>query len=388
LLEKIYRDAGYNVGACTTEGVTHNGALIWKGDASWGYGAWRAAECPHVDVLILETGRGGIVRYGIGFKKCQVGIVTNLYEDHLGFDGIDTLEQMAAVKSSVAKRVDRRGFLVLNADDDFVRRMAGATQATPIYFTEGNDCEQFKRVFFLRKDCIHKKIDEKEELVVNVKEMPITYGGLLRYNIANVMAVLAAIEGTQELLPINKENARKTLKEFGVNPSDNFNRFCMLTFRGERVILNYSKNPESYRRDLEVIQKIKECEKFRYVVGVLTAPGDRQEKYYNEISELVAPVCDYFFVQPPKQKYLRGKKGEEIVRQLSTSIPKDKIISISQGGLPEVIELSKKKLEGKTLFIIFYSALEADIDYWKVLKEAVYFNPLKKQANFERVIEY
>jgi cyanophycin synthetase len=370
LIERIYLDAGYNVGTCTTEGVTHNGELIWRGDASWGYGALDAAKCPNVDLLVLETGRGGIVRFGLGFRKCHVGIVTNLYEDHLGFDGINTIEEMAQVKSLIPKRTDPQGVVILNGDDNLVRQMAKKTRAAPIFFVVENDPNQFKRVFYLKKNSIYKRMDSNDEFVINVKDIPITYKGMLAHNIPNVMAALASLEGINKFLPTNKDSLEKTLTEFGNRPSDNFNRFGIVTFKGEKVILGFTKNPESCRREIEVIKRIRDFGRFVNVVGVLTAIGDRQENFYEEISALVAPVCDYFFIRPPKQKYLRGRKGEEIIRLLSSSIPREKIISDRQSSLPEVISMSKGMLAGPTLFVIFWPFAEAEIDFQEILNEA------------------
>jgi cyanophycin synthetase len=378
LIEKTLLNAGYNVGSCNTEGVNHNGVQIWKGDASWGYGVWKAARCPNVDLLVVETARGGIVRYGLGFKRCQVGVVTNVYEDHLGFDGINSLEEMAEVKSTIPQHTDIRGSIVLNGDDAFVRDMACRSRAAPIYFVLRNDYKKFDRVFYLKDSCIFKKNkNEDESCVMDIKDIPITFGGKLNFNIANVMAALAAVEGIQRFVPIKIKSIKKTLKEFGNSPFDNMNRFCMVTFKGESVVLSYSKNPESYRNDIEVIKRIMINGNFENSVGVLTGPGNRKEKYYKEISEIVAPVCDYFFIRPPKQQYLRCRNGEEIVKLFSESIPGDKILSEKQSSLSEVISLSKEKLEGRTLFIVFYAALEADIDYLDVINDSIYHSQMQ-----------
>ena len=370
LMEKILRDAGYVVGACTTEGVTHDGHLVWAQDAGGVYGALKAAQCPKVDVLVLEAARGGMLQYGLGFSKCQVGIVTNVYEDHLGFDGVNTLEQMARVKALVARRVEKKGVVVLNAEDAHVRRMAITSPAAPIYFTTGNDDKRFENLFFRRGNRIYKRTGRTETVVINATDVAVTHGGLLTYNIANVMAALAGIEGLQQRLPVKAEHIRKSLMVFGAEAKDNFNRFCMLTFRRERVILNYSKNPESCRRDMEAIQRIKENEKFNHVVGILSGVGNRQEKYFQEMSTIAAATCDYFFVRPPKPKYLRGRTGEEIVRLVASCIPEDRIFSRCQSGLPEVIQLSRKKLAGKILFVVFYIILEEKINFFEIVKEA------------------
>jgi len=375
LIERIFRDAGYNVGACTTEAVTHNGAVIWAGDGSWSYGAWRAAQCPNLDLLVLETARGGLIKYGPGFRQCNVGVVTNVYEDHLGFDGINTLEEMAEVKSLIPRHTYSKGFIVLNGDDDLVRRMVQKTWAAPIYFVTEKSPDQFERVFFTRGNFIYKRITGREEAVIDVRELSVTYGGLLNFNIPNVMAALAAVEGIKKLLPLDDDSVKKTLQEFGSEPLDNIKRFSVVTYKGEWVVLGYSKNPESFRRDIEVIKTIEDRGGFRYVVGVLSAIGNREEKYYREISELVAPVCDYFFVRPPIYKYLRGRSGEEIVGLLSGAIPQGKILSTPQGSIAEIIAYSRERLAGKILFVAFASAWTDTIDLWEIFKEAEFQSP-------------
>jgi cyanophycin synthetase len=369
LLSRIYLNAGYNVGACCTEGVMHNGRMISERDESYALGAWRAAKCKNVDLLVLETARGGIIEYGLGFRKCQVGIVTNLYEDHLGFDGIDTLEEMAEVKSVIPQHTDSEGWIVLNGDDVLVKAMSSKSRAKPIYFVMEADYGQLERVFFLRDNCIWKKMGRNEEEVINVKDMPITLGGTQEYNIANVMAVLGAIEGMNKFISLNNDVVRKTLTEFGSSPDDNLRRFHMITYKGERVIICYAKNPECYYREIKLIRNIKDIGDFDNIVGILTSPGNRNEKYFQEISKLVASVCDVFFVRPPKPKYLRGRTGQEIVRLLSTSIPKNRILSEQSLSLPGVIALTKEKLKGKNLFVVFFASAEANIDIPQLFKE-------------------
>ena len=311
LIEKIIRNAGYHVGACTTDGVTHNGQMVWKGDASGVYGALKAARSPHIDVLVLETARGGIIKYGTGFHHCLAGIVTNVYEDHMGLDGIDSIDQMAAVKATVAERVAKNGTLVLNADNDWTRRMAGKSRAPAIYFTTGNDDGQFERLFFMRDHCIYKRINQAETFVMDARKIPITYRNMLPYNIENVLAALACLEGIQPHLPIHWDSIERTLSAFGTDPQDNFNRFCLLTFNKDHVILTRSKNPESCHRDMQIVEQLRHRGNFHHVVGIMSGVGNRQQRFHEEMSEIAASACDYFFIRPPQQKYLRGKTEEE-----------------------------------------------------------------------------
>lgn len=376
LLVRVFRKAGYNVGACTTEGVTHNEAIVTTDDESWGRGAWRAAQCPGVDVLVLETARGGLKLYGPGFRECHVGIVTNLYDDHLGFNGIHTMEEMAEVKSAIPRAVRGDGTLVLNGDDPMVRNMAGKSGARPVYFAVESDYRRFDRVFFVRDGSVWKKAGAIEEPVITIAEVPIASKGLQPYNVANVMAALAAVEGMMRFLPVHSAAVDAALREFGTDPADNPGRFHMLTLQGERVLIFYAKNPASFRLEVDIVNKVKEREGFDRVVGAIAAPGNRLPAYYHDISRTVAPVCDLVFVRPPQDKYLRGRSPQEIVRLLSSSIPQEKVIEDRDCTVSEMIALSRRRLAGRTLFVLFTALFDPGADVGQLLAQAEAHHPL------------
>lgn len=369
LLTRIYRNAGYNVGTCSTYGVTHNEKFVSKQDEAWGRGAWRAARCPNVDLLILEVARGGIARYGLGFKKCQVGVVTNVYEDHLGYEGIHTLEQMAKLKSAVPRATDKGGAIILNADDSLVRGMAGKSEAKPIYFGMIKDHREFDKVFSLKGNSIWKRIGTVEESVIDIKEIPITLYGEQNFNVANVMAVLAAVEGARKLIPVDSAVVTKTLREFGTHPHDNLGTFHIITLQGERVILCNAKNPASFRFEIEVIKKIKEKEGFDHIAGILSAAGNRNNRYYQEMSEMVSHACDLVLVSPPKDHYMRGRHPKEIVTLLSSRIPENMIVDDESFTLSQWISLSRSRLGGRILFVVFSSITYPKIDVFEKLAD-------------------
>jgi len=370
LLRRILIDAGYNVGACTTEGVTHNGTLFWKGDASWVYGILKAMRCPNIDILVLETARGGLIRYGAGFRRCQVGIVTNVYEDHLGLDGIDSLAQLVEVKAMVARRVHPNGTIVLNADNDASRRMADRTPAAPIYFTTGDDQPQYDRLFFIREHHIFKRMHRNIEYVMDIRSIATTYGGLVSYNTENALAAFACLEGIRAHFPIQRERIKRSLSDFGVNPGDNFKRFCLLTFGRDQVVLTRSKNPESCRRDMHIVEQLRRNLHFDHVVGIMSGIGNRQARFHKEMSRIAASACDYFFIRPPKVQYLRGKTPGQITRLIGAHIPDHKILSRQQCGLPEVVAMSRKMLGGRILFVVLNINIEERISFQDAVESA------------------
>ena len=365
LLTRIYRNAGYNVGACSTYGVTHNEKFVSRTDDASGLGAWRAAGCPNVDLLVLEVARGGLARWGTGFKKCQVGIVTNVYEDHLGYEGIHTLKQMAELKSAVPRATKKDGAIILNADDPLVREMAGKSKAEPIYFSMTKDHNEFDKVFYLNSSYICKKIGTVEEPVIDIKEIPITLNGERSFNIANVMAILAAVEGAKKLIPVDNAVVTRTLREFGTQPHDNLGTFHIISLQGERVILCNAKNPASFRFEIEMIKKIKGKEGFDHIAGILSAPGNRNDRYYQEMSELASHVCDLVLVTTPKDHYLRGRDPRELVALMSSKIPQSRILDDKDYTMSQWIELSRNRLGGRILFVVFSSIISAKIDVFQ-----------------------
>jgi cyanophycin synthetase len=135
MVAKISRQMGKTVGLTNTSGVYINDEKILDADASGPKSARMVLRDPTVDVAVLETARGGMLREGLAFDRCDVGIVLNVTADHLGLKGVDTLEDLAAVKSIVTEAVSRRGVSVLNGDDPLTLRMARHAGGRIAYFT-------------------------------------------------------------------------------------------------------------------------------------------------------------------------------------------------------------------------------------------------------------
>src|SRR5207245_4343127 len=123
LMAHIVKAAGHLTGFTTTDGVYINDELVLKGDCSGPSSAQIVLKDSSVEFAVLETARGGILRSGLGYDQCDAAIVTNVASDHLGLDGIDTVEKLARVKSVVPESVCPEGYAILNADDDLVYAM-------------------------------------------------------------------------------------------------------------------------------------------------------------------------------------------------------------------------------------------------------------------------
>jgi cyanophycin synthetase len=370
LLYRIYRAAGYRVAMCCTEGVYCNDVLLYEGDRSGGLSIYLATRHQKIDLVVAETAAGGIVRYGLGFHSSRVGVVTNVYEDHLGNDGVHTVEQMAEAKSAIPRHTNQDGTVVLNGDHPLVRPMAAKTRASVIYFTVDERQNEFERCYFLKDGWIFRKFGTDSKPVIDVNAMPITLQGELIYNVSNVMAALAAVEGMQTRVPVAFETVRSVLHEFGKDPNDNPARFTLLRLGDDYVMLCRCKNPESARRDTEIVKKLQRKYQFDYLVGIMTAVGNRREEHIKKLSAGIANICQYIFIRPPAEEYLRTRTGNEIVRLLSENIPKERILSTENLPLAAIINLTKSKVKGSCLYVYFNALWIADLDIQTLINQA------------------
>lgn len=356
LIDRMLRAVGCKAGTCTTYGVYHNGARIASGDRAAHDGVWRALHCPGLQVLVAEVGRGGMLRYGLGFSTCRVGVVTNVSADHLGRGGIWTVDQMAVAKSEIVRRADPSGAVVLNADDPRVSAMSRLTRARPIFFTiEGRENE-FERGWFLREGWLWHKDGTAEEGLLAAAEMPMASGGHQRYNIANALAALAAIEGIGDTFPVPRPAQLAVLRTYESDYRDYPpGRFVLARFYGQHVLLLHCKNPDAYRLEAPMIRRVQSALGCRYLVGVASSIGDRQEEYHRAVSEQIAGLSDGVFLRPPAAKYLRGLPPQEMMRRLSSALQPEQLISTEPLSAREMIERARQRF-GESFLLAYYVA--------------------------------
>ena len=371
LIDRMLRAAGYKVGTCTTYGVYHNGTQVAVGDRAGHRGVWRALHCPRLQVIVAETGRGGLLRYGPGFKTCRVGVVTNVFADHLGREGVDTVDQMAEAKSEIARRTDPAGMVVLNADDPRVSAMTRVTRARPSFFTiEGRE-HQFERGWFWRDGGLWRKHGATEERLLTAKEMPMTFGGHQRYNIANALAALAAIEGISDLFPVPRPAQLAVLREYERDYRDYPpGRFVLTRFRGHHVLFLHCKNADAYRLEAPAIRRIQSVLGCSHLVGVATSIGDRAAEFHRAISEQIADLCDGVFVRSPLQKYLREVSTEEMIQRLVSALKPGQLLGTESLSAEEMIEQARQRFGESFLLAYFLTLVDPALELEGFLREA------------------
>ncbi len=218
LMNHIMKFVGYTVGMCTTEGVYIKNRLVYEGDMTGPTSHKMVLTDPTVDLAVLECARGGLLREGLGFRHCDVGVVTNVSADHLGLNYIDDLDKMARVKGIIPEVVKPDGYAILNADDSRVADMANNTKGNVIFFSlEGKSNPVIKEhlktggtavVFEAGIFCIMK--GKWKYPLVDAKDVPITFDGKAKFNVANVMAAI----GTAIGLGVKNENIIAALTNF------------------------------------------------------------------------------------------------------------------------------------------------------------------------------
>jgi cyanophycin synthetase len=265
---------------------------------------------PTVDVAVLETARGGILRAGLGWEECDVGVVLNVSADHLGLRGINTLEQLAEVKAVVPAVVKREGHAVLNADDPLVYAMRDRTTADIVFFStmpEGGN-ERFEE--HVARGGIGARIEDGTFVIrrgrlripiAGVNEVPLMMGGAARFQQGNILAAIA----TAYVQGVRYDTIRAGLLSFFPSPSMTPGRLNLLRVGESRVLVDYAHNAAAVAGLMDMVAGIPA----RRRIGVIAAPGDRRDEDIRAVARLCG-VLDHAIV---KEDYdLRGRRPGEV----------------------------------------------------------------------------
>jgi cyanophycin synthetase len=319
LISHIARMKGYKVGYTTTDGVYIQNRLLMTGDCTGPSSAEFVLKDPTVDFAVLECARGGLLRAGLGFKKCNVGIVTNVAADHLGLKGIHTLEQLANVKGVIPETVMPGGYAILNADDDRVYEMKNGLQegVNLALFSMDEHNERIQK--HMRNGGLSAIYENgfisiaKGEWKIRVSKainVPLTFGGKAAFMIQNVLpAVLAAY--TQG---ISIEDIRVAIESFIPSPSQTPGRLNMFEFKNFSILLDYAHNSAGFRALQKFVEKMDGAPK----VGIIAGIGDRREEDNNDIGRIAAEMFDEIIIR--QDKNLRGKTEEEIISMILSGV--------------------------------------------------------------------
>jgi cyanophycin synthetase len=249
LIRHIVRSSGRKLGMACTDGLFIEGRQISRRDCSGPHSARAVLRNPAVEVAVLETARGGILREGLGFDCCDVAVVTNIGEgDHLGLRGVETREDLARVKTTLVQAVSPRGFAVLNAADPLVAAMAEHCRGQVVYFARDSSGPSGPllarhlaaggRAVLVRDGCIVLAEGARAEPLIALDATPMTHGGRVGFQVENAMAAAAATW----LLDVPRHAMRAGLASFVTSAQQAPGRFNVFALKDAVVIVDYAHN--------------------------------------------------------------------------------------------------------------------------------------------------
>ncbi|MFC4931612.1 cyanophycin synthetase [Massilia sp. GCM10023247] len=285
------RVAGLGTGVTTTEGVFVNGKRLVAGDCTGYWSARTILSAPDVDFAVLETARGGILKRGLAFDQCDIGVVLNVAPDHLGLDGVDSLEDLAQVKAVVASSASKA--VVLNAEDALCVQMVRRAKpgAEVIFFSMDPEnpillkhLEEGGRGTYVQDNAIVIADGMRQQELMRVESMPASFGGLARYNIANALAASAALMAAG----FSHLQIAAGLSTFVSDSKTNPLRTNVFDVRGVTVIVDYAHNAAAYAALSEMARALLPGQ----LIGIVTAPGDRRDSDLIQIGEVCGERFD------------------------------------------------------------------------------------------------
>ena len=327
MIAHIVQTGGRSVGLTASDGIYIRGTQIAAGDMAGPDSARKVLRNPRVEVAVLETARGGILRSGLGFDRCNVAVVTNVASDHLGTKGIDTVDDLARVKSVVPAAVFRDGTSVLNADNQWTVEMARTARGEIIFFSmdESNDVVHDHvrgrgRAVVLCQTPHGGMITLLDPLratnILLAREIPATFDERVQVNVANALAATAAAIGLDVPLAGIRASLRTFSSAFWQTPG----RFNLVSIEDRHVVLDYCHNTHALEGIADFVRRTAAPRS----IAVIAIAGDRRDEDIREFGELAGRTFDHIVIR--EHDDLRGRMPGEVARMLQEAAV--------AGGLP------------------------------------------------------
>jgi cyanophycin synthetase len=311
LLAAMLAETGRVTGTTSTDAVTVGGATVATGDYSGPEGARMLLRRPEVEVAVLETARGGLLRRGLTVERADVAVVTNIADDHLGEYGVQHLGALAETKLLVARAVGPEGGVVLNADDP-VLVVAGASVGAPIvWFSLEADRPALARhiraggtAAVCAGEDLVLATGETIYVVATVSDLPMALAGAARHNVANALAAMAAAQ----VLGVPIEVVGRVLRSFGASAGDNPGRANVVKLGGVLVVVDFAHNPHGMTALLRMVASFQASRRLL----LLGQAGDRTDEDLRGLARAAAPFGPDRIVLKEMEHYRRGRQPGEV----------------------------------------------------------------------------
>lgn len=360
MLSHIVMAQKFCVGTTTTDGIYINNKKIFSGDTTGPVSARTVLSDPSVEIAILETARGGIVRKGLGYDWSDVGILTNVHPDHIGQDGIETVEDILHIKSLVIERVKSGGNVILNADSELIVSLTKETRCEIFnkkltYFSLAennpvvlNHLSHGGHAYFVRDHEIVEALGKHQSSIVHLDDIPLTFGGTADFHTANIMAVIAGAHA----LAIDDQTIIKGLQSF--DQDKNSGRTNLYKVKSGFLLLDYGHNPDAFNSIGLMCRKWK----ISKLTSVVASPGDRSDDSMRKLGAAAARVFDNIIIREDDDLRDRapGVAAELIWQGVEEANPKLKKQIILNSV--DALNVAVKNMEENELIIYFYEDLQ------------------------------
>ncbi|MBA3893380.1 MAG: Mur ligase [Gemmatimonadales bacterium] len=372
LLAAMAAAAGRVTGVTSTEGVLVAGRPLAEGDYSGPEGARLALRQEEVEVAILETARGGLLRRGLTVERAAVAVVTNIAADHLGEFGVQDLRQLAETKLLVARAVGARGRVVLNADDPVLVESSAGIRAPIVWFSmeAGNatvqqHAERGGAAVVQDGGALVLLAGWERQIVARVDAMPLAAGGIARHNIANALAAAGAAGG----LGIPLDAVRSTLARFGRDPADNPGRANVYDVGGIRVVVDYAHNPHGMTALAATLDTLPSERR----LVMLGQAGDRDDQAIRDLARAALALRPDRVVLKEMDAYLRGRAPGEVPAVMADELRRaglpDGAISAPGTEIPAVREALAWARPGDLLVLALHQERRGVHELLETLRE-------------------
>ena len=334
LLAHIVKNNGYKVGFTTSDGIYIQNHMMEKGDTTGPISAEYILKDPTVEFAVLETARGGILRSGLGFSRCDIGVITNIQEDHLGLSDIHTLDDLARVKSTVVKSIKKDGWAILNGDDEQCIKIGEELSCNVAYFSMDEEnpfikkqSKEGKIVAVYENGFITVKKGEWKIRVERATHVPLTLGGKAKFMIANALAATLA----SYLWGFKTEDISLSLQTFIPSVAQTPGRMNIFDFKKFKVLIDFAHNASGYLGVEDYLNSVEANKK----IGIIAGVGDRRDEDIMECAKIAGRMFDHIIIR--SEKHLRGRTEDEINNLI--------LEGISASGRSVTYEIISKEVE-------------------------------------------
>lgn len=370
LTAHICKTAGYKVGFTTSDGVYIQNQMMMKGDCTGPRSAEFVLKDPTVDMAVLESARGGILKNGLAFSNCDIAIVTNVTADHIGLGGIHNLDQMAQVKAVLPETVFKHGYAILNAEDDRVYAMRKGLECNVALFSmdENNKriiqhCKKGGLAAVYENGYVSIMKGTWKIRIEKVTEIPITFGGKAAHNIMNTLPSVLACYLFKN---IKVEDIRTGLHTFVPSSSQTPGRLNLFHFKNFKFLVDFAHNPAGLNLLCDFVNQLDST----YKVGIISGTGDRRDDDIKEIGRISARNFDEIVIR--QDRNLRGRTADEIINLLVEGLKENQLKEIPVTIIhdeKEAILHAYKNVRPGAIITIMCDVIPDTIEFIKKLKE-------------------